>query len=363
MNTEMCFPGIKGNDALRARLARDIISGSGLAHAYVIEGRPGSGRRTMAKNIAAALCCERAGSGLPLPCGECPACRKIFAGISPDVITVTREDGKASIGIDTIRDLRTDVHVMPNELDSKIYIIEDADTMTAQAQNALLLTLEEPPAYLVFLLIAENSRNMLETIRSRAPSLRMQPLPPETVAAIAAESSAEAARMRTEDRNAFRGIIMAADGSAGRAIELFEGKEKDAVTARRAAATEFCRIACSRGHGRELLSVLFPYSSAIVVTRISGPLVSIMIGMAGLTRCTISTIRVAPSSVTWAELIRITSIPASKSFATNSSVQRKSDMVATILVFFMRYIWKCFLIFNQSKGPRCRADTNSTRIP
>lgn len=49
MNTEMCFPGIKGNDALRARLARDIISGSGLAHAYVIEGRPGSGRRTMAK--------------------------------------------------------------------------------------------------------------------------------------------------------------------------------------------------------------------------------------------------------------------------------------------------------------------------
>lgn len=261
MNTEMCFPGIKGNDALRARLARDIISGSGLAHAYVIEGRPGGGRRTMAKNIAAALCCERAGSGLPLPCGECPACRKIFAGISPDVITVTREDGKASIGIDTIRDLRTDVHVMPNELDSKIYIIEDADTMTAQAQNALLLTLEEPPAYLVFLLIAENSRNMLETIRSRAPSLRMQPLPPETVAAIAAESSAEAARMRTEDRNAFRGIIMAADGSAGRAIELFEGKEKDAVTARRAAATEFCRIACSRGHGRELLSVLFPYSS------------------------------------------------------------------------------------------------------
>lgn len=72
MNTEMCFPGIKGNDALRARLARDIISGSGLAHAYVIEGRPGSGRRTMAKNIAAALCCERAGSGLPLRAVNAP---------------------------------------------------------------------------------------------------------------------------------------------------------------------------------------------------------------------------------------------------------------------------------------------------
>ena len=91
--------------------------------------------------------------------------------------------------------------------------------------------------------------------------------------------------------------------------------------------------------------MLFPYSSAIVVTRISGPLVSIMIGMAGLTRCTISTMRVAPSSETWAELIRITSIPASKSFETNSSVQRKSDMVATILVFFMRYIESNILFF------------------
>lgn len=76
----------------------------------------------------------------------------------------------------------------------------------------------------------------------------------------------------------------------------------------------------------------------IVVTRISGPFVSIMIGIAGLTRCTVSTICVAPSSETCAELTRTTSIPASKRFFTNSSVQRKSDIVATILVFFILYI-------------------------
>ncbi len=261
MERKNIFPGIVGNDALCERLARDITSGAGLAHAYIIEGKPGSGRRTLARNIAAAISCERRGSGAPLPCGECPACRKIFAGISPDVITVSREDGKASIGIDTVRALRTDVHVLPNELDSKIYIIEDADTMTVQAQNALLLTLEEPPAYLVFLLIAENSRNMLETVRSRAPALRMQPLTADAIASIAAKHSADAAKLRTEDEAAFRGVIMAADGSAGRAIELFGGKEKDAVTARRTAAESFCRLASSSGNGGALTAAMTPYSS------------------------------------------------------------------------------------------------------
>lgn len=261
MEMKNIFPEIRGNDALRTWLARDILSGAGLAHAYIIEGKHGSGRHTLAVNIAAALSCEKRGSGAVLPCGECAACRKIYAGISPDVITVSREDGKASIGIDTVRALRTDVHILPNELDYKIYIIEDADTMTVQAQNALLLTLEEPPSYLVFLLIAENSRNMLETVRSRAPSLRMQPLPPAMVAEIAAERSPEAARIRAADAAAFHGVIMAADGSAGRAIELFEGKEKDAVAARRRIAEEFCRAASSGSHAEALYSLLYPVSS------------------------------------------------------------------------------------------------------
>lgn len=261
MDINKCFPQIRGNAALRMRISRDITSDGGLAHAYIIEGRPGSGRRTLAVNIAAALCCERASKDAPLPCGECASCRKILAGISPDVITVARENGRASLGIDAIRALRTDVYIRPNELEYKIYIIEDADTMTAQAQNALLLTLEEPPAYLVFLLIAESSQSLLETVRSRAPSLRMQPLPPETVAEIAAERSPEAARLKLEDEAAFRGVIMSSDGSAGRAISLLSGKEKDAVTARRRTAEDFCRTAAARGHGQELLSLLLPFSS------------------------------------------------------------------------------------------------------
>ena len=89
-----------------------------------------------------------------------------------------------------------------------------------------------------------------------------------------------------------------------------------------------------------------PHSSASVVTRISGPFVSIMIGMALFTRCTVSTMRDAPSSVTWAELIRTTSIPASDSSRTNSSVQRKSDIVATIFVFFILYIKLTFFRFS-----------------
>lgn len=274
------FPKIVGNRTLCERLWRDI-RGNGLAHAYIIEGRHGSGRKTLAKNIAAAISCEHYAKdtdGVPqisihapqtsvsapsesaFPCGECEACRKIFANISPDVITISREDGKASIGVDAIRELRTDVHVIPNELEHKIYIIDDADKMTVQAQNALLLTLEEPPAYVIFLLIAESSRNMLETIRSRAPALRTQPLRADDIAEIARQSSPEAERLSEDDPNAFLSLVMAADGSAGRAIELISGRERDIVISRRKTADAFCEKAATKSRAAELVSLLSPYS-------------------------------------------------------------------------------------------------------
>lgn len=276
------FPKIRGNRALCERLWRDITAG-GLTHAYIIEGPHGSGRKTLAKNIAAAVSCvhsPEAGGGaeqaqmqmaMPqffshseaehtFPCGECEACRKIFAGISPDVITVSREDGKAGIGVDVIRELRTDVHIIPNELEHKIYIIDDADKMTTQAQNALLLTLEEPPAYAIFLLIAESSRNMLETIRSRAPSLRTQPLSPQDITEIVRQSSPEAARLCESDRNAFLDLVMASDGSAGRAIELIGGRQREGVLSRRHTAESFCELVTQTGRAAELVSLLSPYS-------------------------------------------------------------------------------------------------------
>lgn len=167
------FPTLLGNDRLKKILGGDIAANK-LGHAYILEGPRGSGRHTAAFAAAAALSCENRGRAPSLPCGECLVCRKVEQGVSPDVIMVRRPEGKATIGVDVIRDLREDLYILPNENEKKVYIIEEADLMTVQAQNALLLSLEEPPHYVTFFLLAENATSLLETIRSRAPVIRMQ---------------------------------------------------------------------------------------------------------------------------------------------------------------------------------------------
>ena len=171
---------IIANESLRNRLCEDIIEGT-LSHAYIIEGKRGSGKHTVATLTAAALACEeKKNAELPLPCMNCPSCRKILQGLSPDVIKVSSLE-KATIGVDTIRFLKEDVSLVPNDLENKVYIIEEADKMTDQAQNAFLLTLEEPPSYVVFFLLCENSEKLLETIKSRAPILRTEPVSIELI--------------------------------------------------------------------------------------------------------------------------------------------------------------------------------------
>lgn len=177
------FPQLAGNAKLKTQLAAAVCAAPpALSHAYVLEGPQGSGKHTLARALAASLVCENRDKDGPLPCGTCLRCRKIFRDICPDFITVRREEDKTTLGIEPIRSLRTDIHIYPNELDYKFYMVEDADTMTVQAQNAFLLTLEEPPAYGVIFLLCENSRALLETVRSRAQTLRLQPLTAEEIA-------------------------------------------------------------------------------------------------------------------------------------------------------------------------------------
>ena len=148
----IAFSDMVGNEALRLRLARDVREKT-LSHAYLLEGARGSGKHMLALRIAMALACEhREEHSSPLPCMHCASCKKILDGNSPDVIWLRRED-KATVGVEGVRRIRSDVYVAPHELDAKIYIIEDAHLMTTQAQNALLLTLEEPPSYVLFLLL------------------------------------------------------------------------------------------------------------------------------------------------------------------------------------------------------------------
>ena len=230
------FPGVLGNRELCARLAEETANKT-LSHAYIIEGAKGSGKHTLALRVAAALSCE-GGTG-DIPCGTCPSCRKILSGRSPDVIYVKKEDDKAQLGVDVIRALREDVVVFPNDLEKKIYIIEDAHIMNVQAQNAFLLTLEEPPSFVHFLLLCETSKPLLDTIKSRAPILRMTPLPEKALSDELIKRSQEAEILYEESPAEFREIVKLSSGYLGQALDLLNEKKRAPILEMRKMAKDF----------------------------------------------------------------------------------------------------------------------------
>ena len=154
-------------------------------------------------------------------------------------------DGKASLGIDAVRSIKSTIMAVANNLEFKAYIFEDADTMTLQAQNALLLTLEQPPTRVYFFIICENARSLLETIRSRAPILRTEPLSSSNVDEyITSEKvdkiiSSEAKAIKSSSPKEYETILFTADGSIGQAIELLSTKNRKPITDARALAMRF----------------------------------------------------------------------------------------------------------------------------
>ena len=150
------------------------------------------------------------------------------------------------MGVDVIRELRQDVSIAPNELPVKLYIIEEAHLMTEQAQNAFLLTLEEPPAYVIFLLLCETSASLLETVRSRAPTLRTEPIDPERIGTHLCRISTEASALARSSPEEFGEITAAANGSIGRALELLDAKKRKPIVAKREAARELIRLCATR---------------------------------------------------------------------------------------------------------------------
>jgi DNA polymerase-3 subunit delta' len=162
----MQFPGFYGNASLKARL-----SAGRLSHCYILEGPAGSGKKTLAKIMAASLVCQSSGEK---PCGVCPACHKALVSGHPDIITV--DSDTATVPIRVIRQMQADAYVRPNEAEKKIYMLPRANAMQPPAQNALLKLLEEPPSYCVFFLLTDSGDKLLETVRSRAVTLTLAPL-------------------------------------------------------------------------------------------------------------------------------------------------------------------------------------------
>lgn len=235
----MGFDALLGNARLKQNLSGSI-SRRRISHFYLISGPAGSGKRTLARLLAAAILCR----GTDRPCGVCPACRKVLGNGHPDFITVDDPE-KKTVPVDLIRQARADIYVQPNESDHKIYLFPRAQDMGIPGQNALLKVLEEPPSYGVFILLTDNPEKLLPTIRSRCTELAMTALP----ASLLENELRKAFPGADSDRIA--GAIARSGGWLGQAKEILE---ENADSARLTAFAE----SFSRRDTIGLMQVLVP---------------------------------------------------------------------------------------------------------
>ena len=185
----MGLDALPGNARLKENLAA-AFKQNRISHGYLICGPEGSGKHALANLMAAAAVCRSAGR----PCCTCSDCRKVLAGLHPDVITVDDPE-KKTVSVDLVRQARADMYVRPNEAERKVYIFPRAQDMRTEAQNALLKVLEEPPAYGMFLLLSDAPEKLLPTIRSRCVELKLQELPDDALTEQASEHTARFARV------------------------------------------------------------------------------------------------------------------------------------------------------------------------
>ncbi len=171
------FTDIIGQEQLKEHIQNAIASNK-VSHAYIINGERNAGKEFIARIFAMTLQCEKGGKE---PCNECHSCKQALSHNQPDIVYVSHEKPN-SIGVEDIRgQINNDIGIKPYSSPRKIYIMNEGEKMTPQAQNALLKTLEEPPEYAVILILTDNVEGLLPTIISRCVVLNMKPVPDKLV--------------------------------------------------------------------------------------------------------------------------------------------------------------------------------------
>ena len=203
------FDGVIGHERVVELLRREV---SAPAQAYLFTGPDSVGKATLAARFAAALLCAEGGEHDV----ECRSCRLVREGVHPDV-TVVEPEGATSLGVDQAREVVTRSSLRPVESDRSVFLFPEAGTMTEQAANALLKTLEEPTASVVFLLVAESEDDFPATVASRCRTIHIGRVPQETMVA--------ALEARGLDRAAAEGVAVVSGGRPGLALALMDRPE------------------------------------------------------------------------------------------------------------------------------------------
>lgn len=210
------FSEVIGQEATVQTLRNALATGR-VAHGFIFSGPRGVGKTTVARILAKAMNCRSAPGPTPEPCGICDACREIREGNAVDVIEI---DAASNRGIDEIRALRDSIRYRPARDRCKFYILDEAHQLTADAFNALLKTLEEPPAWAVFVLATTEPEALPATIRSRCQHFAFRPVSPERIrerlAAICAEEQVPA------EAEALELLAAAGEGSIRDALSLLD---------------------------------------------------------------------------------------------------------------------------------------------
>ena len=242
------FNGLIGNEDIKNTLGRSICN-SEFLHAYIIEGPHGTGKHTVSRLASASIMCRERGGGTSLlPCGKCDMCRKILNDNCTDVRFFD------AFKVDDVRKIKEGLYESPTECEYKIYILNNTEKMNIKAQNALLISLEEPPPNVVFFLLCTDSTVLLETIRSRAQILRTKPLSNHQIKSYI-ENNVQGASLSGEDLDQ---VILASCGSLGYVLDMLnEDKSLQLIKDREKAKAFVCSVLENNSSTVTLLSSMF----------------------------------------------------------------------------------------------------------
>lgn len=204
------FNKILGNEEAK-KILENSIKTQKISHSYMFIGQAGIGKQMFAKQFAKAILCQ----GIQKPCDTCESCIKFNGENNPNFQIIDEEE--KSIKTETIKEMVKGVYEKPIGSQKKVYIINDSQKMTKEAQNSLLKTLEEPPEYVVIILITENENLLLNTIKSRCTKIKFNPLKNNEIIKILKE--------KYEYNEISENILEVAGGSVEHALSV-QGKEE-----------------------------------------------------------------------------------------------------------------------------------------